>query len=215
MEETPWWVAFISSSFFLILILSAFPYFSPLPPTGLKFQTVILANGMDFHVYGPNSVRRNDLYMLRHSKLLHLMEELQRGDPFFLKIFGDSAYFDCDFLGIGGGRGMASVRESVEWTYKDVKAQWKYLDWNHVLQRRKQPVFKIVFVCLLLRNAYVSMHGGQAAEYFVDLPPSFEQWVEQGPHAHPLPRTSIFSPDYTPPSDDEDDDDEEEDNDDD
>ena len=172
----------------------------------MKWQTVLLACGMDFHVYGPNSVRRNDLYMLRHSKLLQLFAELQLEDPFFFKIFGDSAYWDGLLIGIGGGRGMASVRESAEWSYKDLKGQWKYCDYNHVLQLTKQPVFKIVFVCILLRNAYVSMHGSQATEYFVDLPPSFEEWVEQGPHARPLPPTSIFSPDYVPPSDDEDED---------
>ena len=60
----------------------------------MKWQTVLLACGMDFHVYGPNSVRRNDLYMLRHSKLLQLFAELQLEDPFFFKIFGDSAYWD-------------------------------------------------------------------------------------------------------------------------
>ena len=187
------------------------PNCSPLHPTGLKYQTAILANGMDFHVYGPNSVRRNDLYMLKYSELLPLFEELQEHDPFFFKIFGDSAYFDAAVLGTGGGRGMASVRESVEWTYKDLKALWKYCDWNHALQLRKQPIFKIVFVCMLLRNVYVSMHGSQACEYFVDLPPSFEQWVEQGPHAHPLPSTSIFSSNYHPPGDEDSDSDEEDD----
>ena len=43
---------------------------------------------------------------------------------------GDSAYFDNDFLGTGGGRGIASCRETVEWTYKDDKSQWKHCDYN-------------------------------------------------------------------------------------
>ena len=46
-------------------------------------------------------------------------------------IFGDSAYMDDDYLLTGGGRGMSSVREPIEWDYKDVKSQWKYLDYKH------------------------------------------------------------------------------------
>jgi len=37
------------------------------------------------------------------------------------KIYGDSAYFDDTFLAVGGGRGMSSVRESIEWGYRDLK----------------------------------------------------------------------------------------------
>jgi len=60
-------------------------------------------------------------------------ERLQQGSDIILKIFDDSAYFDNDFLGTGGGRGIASCRETVKWTYKDDKGQWKYCDYKHVL----------------------------------------------------------------------------------
>jgi hypothetical protein len=36
---------------------------------------------------------------------------------------GDSAYITDDYLVSGGGHGMASVREIIEWNYKDVKIQ--------------------------------------------------------------------------------------------
>jgi hypothetical protein len=45
------------------------------------------------------------------------------------KIFGDSAYSDSDYIVTGGGRGMSSVRETIEWDYKDLKTYWKYLDY--------------------------------------------------------------------------------------
>ena len=141
----------------------------------------------------------NDNYTLDDSLIEDKMRELQEDDDYFFKIFGDSAYSDNDVLGTGGGRGMASVRECVEWSYKDLKSQWKYLDYRHVLQLRSQPIGKIVFVCMLLRNAYVTMYGSQTTEYFLLLPPTFENWLEQGPRAHIIPNNSIFSPNYVPP----------------
>ena len=108
-------------------------------------------------------------------------ERVQQGSDIILKIYGDSAYFDNDYLGTGGGRGIASCRETVEWTYKDDKGQWKYCDYKNVLQLRGQPVAKIMFICLLLRNAYVTLNGSQVSEYLVMMPPSFEEWTSQGP----------------------------------
>ena len=163
---------------------------------GMKWETVILANGMDLHVFGPESVRHNDLFMLDHSGIEQKMRDLQAGRLFFYRVFGDSAYVNSDVLGSGGGRGMASVRETVEWSYKDLKVLWKYCDYRHVLKVRKQPVAKIIFVCMLLRNAHVTMCGAQGGEYLDMLPPTFEDWVSQGPSAHPIPISSIFHPDF-------------------
>ena len=163
---------------------------------GMKWQTLILANGMDLHVYGPESCHHNDLFTLAESNILLDFEALQAGQLRLLKIFGDSAYADGRVLGTGGGRGMASVRETIEWSYKDLKAQWKYCDYRHVLQVRKQPIAKIVFVCMLLRNAYVTMNGGQVGEYLNMMPPTLEEWLAQGPQAHPIPLNSCFHPNF-------------------
>ena len=154
---------------------------------GLKYQTLIMANGMDFSVWGPESVRRNDNFTLHRSQILEQLEELQRDQELKFKVFGDSAYQVDDYIVSGGGKGMAAVRETIEWTYKDMKTTWKYCDYRHCLKLRKQPLGKIFLVCILLRNAHVTMNGNQAAEYFVCEPPTFEDWINQGPRAHPLP----------------------------
>ena len=158
---------------------------------------------MDVIVYGPDSVRHNDLFMLGYSKLERQWEALFEGDALKLKIFGDSAYNDGPVFGTGGGRGMASVREAAEWSYKDLKGQWKYLDYRHVLQLRKQPIAKITFVCMLLRNAYVTMNGCQSTEYFVMIPPTFKEWLEQGP-MNSIPISSCFHSNFVHPEDDPD-----------
>ena len=136
---------------------------------GMKWQTLILACGMDFHVWGPLSCRRNDLTFLAQSgvqrKLVELFDEF---NEIIFHIFGDSAYFPGDVMDTHDsipGRGMSSVRETIEWTYKDDKGLWKYTDYEHVLQLNKQPVAKIYFICMLLRNAYVTLHGSCSISY--------------------------------------------------
>ncbi len=163
---------------------------------GLKFQTVMLANGMDFQVFGPLSCRRNDLTSLTLSNFVRLLATLQENEPIQYAPFGDSAYEDIDGMKSGGGRGMASVRESIEWSYKDLKTMWKYMDYKHVLKLRGQSVGKIVFICMLLRNAHLTIYGSQINEHFVMLPPSLKEWTSQGPRARPLPDNCIWSDRY-------------------
>ena len=176
---------------------------------GMKWQTTIMANGMDFVIFGPLSVRRNDNTSLALSKIEEHLVELQEGEEIMLMMHGDSAYSNSIVMHVGGGRGMSSVRESIEWSYKDIKEQWKYCDYSRVMQLRKQPVAKIMFICMLLRNAYVTLCGSQISDFFTMAPPTLEEWLSQGPAARPIPDNSIFSPNYVADdvmADDEDDD---------
>ena len=169
---------------------------------GFKWQTIFMANGMDFYVWGPLSVKWPDAASLTRSKIYEVMRDKLRALGILLKIFGDSAYHVCEYLSTTEdlpGRGLSSVRETIEWSYKDVKVLWKYCDYKHVLQMRKQPVGKIMFVCMLLRNAYVTMNASQTSEYFLMAPPTLEDWTHQGPMAHPLPNNCVFSPNYENP----------------
>lgn len=165
---------------------------------GMKWQTVVMANGMDFEVWGPVSVRHPDAYTLNCSRIEEKLEALQANKAMKYKMHGDSAYFDDDYLVTGGGRGMSSTRESIEWDYRDLKAIWKVCDWRIALQLRRQPVAKIVFVCFLLRIFHVCMYANQSADYFAMLPPELEHYLGQGPGAKPLPTDCIFSPHFQP-----------------
>ncbi len=48
-------------------------------------------------------------------------------------------------------------------------------------------------------------------EFFEMMPPTLEEWTSQGPRAHPLPSTCIWSPNYEPSDYYSDEDDDEED----
>jgi hypothetical protein len=160
---------------------------------GLKWQTVDLPNGMNYEVWGAASVRHNDNYTLGESGILAKMAHDQRGWPKAMKILGDSAYTNGAHIRVvGDGRGWSSLREAIEWGYKDLKTLWKYIDYRHSLKLRKQPIAKIIFVSMLLKNAYICMNGCQAALYFNINPPSFEEWVLAGRKARELPDNVNF-----------------------
>eukprot|EP01036_Dinobryon_divergens_P054056 gene54056-72244_t len=134
---------------------------------GMKWQSVTMANGMDFEIWGPVSVRHPDAFTLNGSRIEEKLAACQAGRDLKFKIFGDSAYFDDEYLATGGGRGMSSVRESVEWGYKDLKTIWK--------------------------NIHTTFYACQTAAHFVLQPPAFEDYISQGPKAHPIPNDVIFS----------------------
>jgi hypothetical protein len=103
---------------------------------------------MNYEVWGAASVRHKDNYTLAHSEILLKMENDQQLNPKKFQLLGDSAYSECDYLKVvGDGRGWSSIREAVELDYKDLKQQWKYMDYRHALKIMGQPVSKIVFIC--------------------------------------------------------------------
>ncbi len=155
---------------------------------GLKWQTTDLPNGMNYEVWGPSAARHNDNWTLSKSDLFEKMNADQAGWPRRLKLLGDSAYSeDVNIRIVGDGRGWSSLRQPIEWDYKDLKVTWKYMDYRHVLKLKNQPVAKIVFVCMLLRNAHVTMNGCQTSMYFNCNPPSFEHWTCRGRLYKPVP----------------------------
>lgn len=160
---------------------------------GMKWQSITMANGMDFEIWGPVSVRHPDAYTLNHSKIEEKLEQCQQGNNLQFKIHGDSAYFDDEYLATGGGRGMASVRESIEWSYKDLKNTWKVCEWKICLKLKNQPIAKMMLVCFILKNVLTTFYGCQTAEYFQCMPPTFDDYISQGPRAHPIPPDIIFS----------------------
>ena len=168
---------------------------------GMKWQTVLLACGMDFHVFGPTSCRDNDLYALDESKIEDILRELCNngmGEILF-KMFGDSAYNPSNVMDTADslpGRGFSSVRQLIEWSYAELKTLFAYCDYKHILKLRQQPVAKIFFVCMILRNVYVTVHGSKAVTYMEMLPPTLEEWTEQGPNARPIPINCIWSENY-------------------
>ena len=172
---------------------------------GLKWQTIDLPNGMNFKVDGPFSVRNNDLTTLHVSDILVKLEALL--NLFHLetyRIYGDSAYVVIDEGPLSPrhqdpstprqvleNKAMSSCWETIEWDYGDIGRYFKLLDYKHVLKMRAMPVAKMCICAMLLRNAFVAMNANNTAEYFAREPPTFEEWVGEGPRAFNVEWTNV------------------------
>lgn len=160
----------------------------------MKWQTVDLPNGMNFHVWGPFSVRHNDLYSLDHSNINQLIANLQLGDIIQYIIYGDSAYAVAMYSHIAArydedpnterqnleNRCLSSCREVIEWDYGDVGKYWAFVDYKKTLKLRQMMIGRVYFVAMLLRNAYVTMNGCNTSTFYELMPPDFEDWTSQG-----------------------------------
>ena len=147
---------------------------------GLKWQSVDIPNGMNFHVYGPLGVRRNDLTSARWSDINDKLAALQEAEGQQYVVYGDSAYLFVNYSYVRArhnhspntprkilkNSAMSTCRETIEWDYGDIGRYWAYLDYRNVLKMRSMPVAQICLTAMLLRNAHVCMNGCNTAESF-------------------------------------------------
>lgn len=152
-----------------------------------KFQTVVAPDGIICHVYGPVDGRRHDIYMLRESGLMALLED----NPAFHNklIFGDPAYgctnvFCSPFKGCrvnapqhAVNTAMSKVRISVEWSYGEITRYFSYLDFKRQQQVGMTPVATLYKIGILLTNCITIANGGNNnSKYFNCAPPTFEEY---------------------------------------
>jgi len=164
----------------------------------MKFQAVILPNGMFGHLAGPFPGRNNDCFLLNETSLIRKCEEhmvLVEHDPdgnetrTRFTLFGDPAYgvHPClvsPFAGVGNrtddekrwNAAMANVRIEVEHGFAIVLAKWPYL--NHYWKHRtySSPVGCYYRVGVLLTNAHNCLYPNQIAQRFECQPPSLDDY---------------------------------------
>ena len=75
-------------------------------------------------------------------------------------------------------KAMSSVREAVEWTYKDVKKMWTSQEFQRGLKVRKGPIALLYKASALPRNVYVCMYAReQTKSYFYISPPTLAEYL--------------------------------------
>jgi hypothetical protein len=148
---------------------------------GIKFQIVVFPDGMIASLFGPVPGSRHDSGMLGLSDLLTKLENMMPQDghlgPVYT-LYGDSAFPQSAPL-VGGYRNaqagsveadfnkaMARVRESVEWTFKDILQHWKFFDMKTGMKIFKSPIAKYYIVAAFLTNLINGFYGGQARNFF-------------------------------------------------
>ena len=157
---------------------------------GLKFQSVVIPNGIILNMFGPMTGNRHDAALLRESGLLPQLDLLGNGPnqhPYCL--YGDQAYPNRPTLIVpykgrvltrrqkAFNNAMKSFRISVEWGFKDVTHLFTSLDFKYGLKLYQNQVAKMYLVGTLLTNCHICLYGNQTSKYFNLKPPSLEQYL--------------------------------------
>ena len=156
----------------------------------IKFQSLILPNGMIAHMYGPMAGNRHDAALLRESGILNQLNLLgngPNGNP--LCIFGDQAYPNrpnliVPFKGAlltrqqkNFNNAMKSFRICVEWGFRDVTDLFKFLDYKYGHKLFQNQVGKVYLVATLLKNCHTCLYGNQTSKYFNLSPPDLFDYL--------------------------------------
>ena len=163
----------------------------------VKFQTIEFPDGISGPAYGASSCRHNDLWSLRESKVLPALDVAQRipqtqvGVPKQTQyvLYGDGIYINDTHIksrhaGINlsdrrkhENYGMSTTRESIEWSYGELKQMFPFLLEKEKLKLMNMPIREIYFTCLLLRNCLNCLYGSKTSAYFELIPPSLEEYM--------------------------------------
>ena len=145
----------------------------------LKFQAVMLPNGMIGHLFGPEEGRHNDNFLLTKSSFLdtcavHAIregtDENTPAEEWFLQVFGDPAYgvsnqIISPYAGFrewteeewDWNAEMAAVRIEVEHGFGIVQNTWPFLNAGWKMHVYSSPVGRYYRAGVLFTNAINSM----------------------------------------------------------
>ncbi|XP_068752999.1 uncharacterized protein [Montipora capricornis] len=155
----------------------------------LKFQSVVLPNGLIANMYGPVEGRKHDASMLTESGFLRDLQQFafsHARQP--MCVYGDPAYplrvhLQCPFRhGVltdqmkAYNASMSVVRSSVEWLFGDIINYFKCLDFKKNLKIGLSSVGKMYIVSALLQNALTCLYGNQTSSFFALEPPTLEEY---------------------------------------
>ena len=138
----------------------------------IKFQSVVIPNGLIANLSGPYEGKKHDSGMLAQSGLLANLENYSyspTGD--LLCIYGDPAYplrphLQGPFKDLqltpeqrDFNKAMSATRVSVEWVFGDIINFFKFLDFKKNLKLHLSAVGKMYIVCSLLTNVHTILYG--------------------------------------------------------
>ena len=154
----------------------------------LKFQSLMLPNGIIGHFFGPLEGRRHDSAMYFNNGLDPQIQNIYSAAGKQLAVYADSAYAFCRYLIVpfkGANLGkmekkfnknMSEVRTSVEWGFSKMSNIFGFLDFHKNLKVYLQPIAKLVMASVILTNAHTCLYSSQTSKYFGLEPPSLQAY---------------------------------------
>ena len=153
----------------------------------LKFQTVMMADGIISHVSGPWSGRRHDTHIFNNSMLPQALGDLPRmpleyggelmavyADPgysFSARLFMPFPDGRFDPLHAAFNKSMSENRISVEWGYGRTRNLWQSLNFATNQQIFKSPIAAWYICAVLFTNAVTCIEGGNIVSDYFNCPP--------------------------------------------
>ena len=159
---------------------------------GLKYQAVMVPDGLIVWLFGPRTCRRFDTTMLTESGLLEEIEAIQERLGVDVCLYGDPAYRCGPAMQTGFNsaqreddptkdqysRSMNSMRTAVEWGFGIVIIKFPWVDNKSANKVGKIPVGLYYHAAVLLTNCITCVEGGNQISTFFDLqPPLLEEYL--------------------------------------
>ena len=150
----------------------------------IKFQSVVVPDGLVMHLSGPYPGLMHDAAMLRFSGLLVDMEtSLVDDDDTDFILYGDAGYPITSQLlvpykeihpteeQVEFNRQMSGHRIIVEWAFGQVLANFAFTDFKKNIRLYSQRPGQVYAAAMLLNNCKICLRGTSAAAQKYALPP--------------------------------------------
>ena len=159
----------------------------------VKWQGIMLPNGIMPMPFGPINGRHHDAFMLDRSRVVPVMRRACRRAGRTYQLYGDPAYPLSPWLGapfpsdglISGqearfNKTMSAARIAVEWGFGKIKTNWSYLDFKKGMKPYQSDLQKFWPVAQILTNCHTCIYGSQTSNYFNVMPPPLEVYLAMG-----------------------------------
>lgn len=155
----------------------------------LKFQPIVLPDGLAIHVDGVHEGRRHDVTLWNRSNLDAQLENIFFIEGTQYKLFGDSAYTSKPWFEVyHSGPGLTiqqqlenadkpKVRVSVEWFFMEVKKYFPRCDYKRSLKLLQAPIGQFLKAAVLLTNFRNCIYPNEISQHFGVQPPTLEEYV--------------------------------------
>jgi hypothetical protein len=158
----------------------------------VKYQSVVLPNGLIGRLDGPFIGRRHDAAILGLSTLKQeLAATFGNAGGTNYALYGDTGYSNSKYIKVGYkncrtltpqqrtfNMDMSALRVSVEYGFGKVIQMFAFLDFKKNQKVYLQQLKQQYYVAVILVNCQVCMRGSQVSEYFYCDPPTIEQYLQ-------------------------------------
>jgi hypothetical protein len=154
----------------------------------IKFQSIVLPNGIIGNLSGPYEGKRHDSTLLHESGVLPNLRRIAFYNNEPLCLYGDPAYP----LGVHlqgpfkepqltpemqeHNRAMSDLRVAVEWMFGNITKYFSFVDFKRQMKINLSAIGKTYVICALLENAHTCLYGNIVSTYFGLPPPSLHEY---------------------------------------